>query len=240
MKQILLFACLLVAPVLVHAGEITLSYQTPSRGFATINLVNVSTKNFGTGNGTVTLKSSFVAGNCVVVFVTGNGNSGVTSITDNTSGGSNTYVNANIKSTVTTPSGNVEVWYSTNVAAGATTVTINTTNTGPQVWIYELSGVVTGQNPFDVTGVTNNGASTTTPAGPSLTTTNTNDYLIETCAFGGTLTGVNSPWTSQTVISGNDSASYAPGATGTYNATFTSGAANAFCSTGVAVLPAPQ
>jgi hypothetical protein len=107
------------------------------------------------------------------------------------------------------------------------------------VSVYEYAGAATS-SPVDVAGnlQTLNGGHTTMD-GPSLTTTNAGDVIVNSMITGNNVTGVNSPFTdflgTSNVACGI--ADYIPGAIGTYQATFTGGSDMHGAAGGVAFFP---
>jgi hypothetical protein len=164
----------------------------------------------------------------------------VTSMTDNATGGSNTYtqVPGAFGLTGTPPAGTTDIWYCPNCKSGATTLTItfSATVTFQQGGLLEYSGVALS-SPIDVAGVVTQQTGATT-SGPNLTITNAGDVLVAVCNVGNTVTGVNAPWVSEGNPNNQSAvAQYLPGATGTYSPTFT-GVSGGYCVSAAAFFPA--
>ena len=169
------------------------------------------------------------AGNLIVVCVmAGNGNNRVTSVTDNATGGSNTYVQCTgARSAVTTGiNGNrrfSDIWYCEGAArGGATTITVNfnnnTANFPSGVGVLEYSGALS-TGAFLTAGA--NSGSANPAVCPSLSVSTDGDVLV-TCITlaGGSVTSVASPWTLE--LNGQHGVvDYSGVATGTYNASIT-------------------
>lgn len=184
----------------------------------------------------ITISATGTGNLLVVTIIGGPGGQGISSITDNATGGSNTYIQ--------TPSGYVndgshvaDTWYAKNINSGATTVTVTIgTSTGSGncvIGVTEYSGADTSA-PLETSAHT---SSTGSPVGPALTTASTGSVLIAICEATSTgTTGVSSPWTS-TTVSIPFTADYLPGASGTYTANFTPTSSQAYVSSGASFLP---
>jgi hypothetical protein len=190
-----------------------------------------------TGTQTLITISATGSGNLIVVtLIGGPGGQDISSITDNATGGSNTYI--------ATPNGYIndgshvaDTWYAKNINSGATTVTVNiNTSTGSGncvIGITEYSGA-SSTSPLEISS---NASGSGAPVGPALTTLNTGSVLIATCYATSTGTsGVSSPWVS-TTGSLKFTADYLPGATGTYTANFTPVTSQAYVSSGASFVP---
>jgi len=135
----------------------------------------------------------------VVCIVAGNSGNTVSSITDNATGGSNTYVQApSARATQGsgTPKIFTDIWYCDQCKAGATPVTVtfaSSTGHTSAVGVMEWgSGIISP--PFD-TAAGNNGNGTPA-AGASVTTTAVNVLMACIGIASGTTNSVASPWTS--------------------------------------------
>lgn len=119
------------------------------------------------------------AGNLIVVGAGGGSSSvTVTGVTDNATGGSNTYVQAS-GARATATGHMVDCWYVLSAAhAGATTVTVTFSGSiSGDAFVMEVSGFTNCA--LDVVGVVNNGAQSGGLAvGATVTTTSTTGFII--------------------------------------------------------------
>jgi hypothetical protein len=115
----------------------------------------------------------------------------ITSVTDNDSGGANTYTLD--KSQLSSGNGLAAAYYVCSANAGSDTITVAYSSAPNTSWLEaaEISGNATS-NCLD-TSVAANFTSTTTPSAGSVTTTNANDILIASGA--GCSGGTCSTWT---------------------------------------------
>jgi hypothetical protein len=154
----------------------------------------------------VTIPSS-VAGNLIAVFCEGT-DSRPTNVTDNASGGSNTYTEVvGSRGAFSSGVGETSIWYSQTVRGGATTVTCTPVSDCYGSGANEYSGVLASGNPVDVSSGTVfilciGGTSC---SGAVITTTNAGDVIF---------TVVGSPYTDFLGGTGNGQATsnYIPGA----------------------------
>lgn len=118
--------------------------------------------------------------NNLIVVVAGGGSATitVTGVSDNATGGSNTYVQA--ASARATATGHmIDCWYVLSAAhAGATTVTVTfSSSISGDAFVMEVSGFTTAA--LDVVGTVNNGVQSGGQAtGASVTTTSTTGFII--------------------------------------------------------------
>lgn len=128
----------------------------------------------------VTVTSTAV-GALLVVCTGNNGTRTVVSVTDNATGGSNTYVQAS-GAAGTTGVDQTDVWYCLSAAhAGATTVTVTFSGVAgtfnKEAWVFEVSGFTSAA--FDLAAnVTNGTGVASTDTGASVTTTSTTGFLV--------------------------------------------------------------
>jgi hypothetical protein len=190
----------------------------------------------------VTITSS-TAGNCLVaVIAVGSQTAALTSVVDSTST-TWTVASTGYNSGTNT---RIEIWYRTNVPAGITTVTANKAATSRLVLnVSEWSGVAT-TTPVDVASGSNTGvgnASGTAHVGPSQTTTNAEDVVIQGISYpsAATVSSVGGGFAAQMTSAASSTsqtlqAQYRlPVATGTYQATWTLSAAIASGYAGIAL-----
>ena len=80
-------------------------------------------------------------GHLIAVAMMFNGKTSVTGVSDNATGGSNTYVSAGARSTTSTWS--TEIWYAVSSKPGATVVTPTFAGspTSVQITVWEVSGI---------------------------------------------------------------------------------------------------
>jgi hypothetical protein len=129
-------------------------------------------------------------GNLIAVALTFNGTTSVAGVSDNASGGSNTYVSAGARSTF----GNLstEIWYAVNSMPDATAVTPTFVGSPTYVGItsWEVSGLSTLAP--DAANVAFGTVVSNTP-GPAVTTTQVGDFIVSVLfAPVATFTGISS------------------------------------------------
>jgi RHS repeat-associated protein len=181
------------------------------------------------------------AGHMVAVVITADPPSTmVTSVTDNSSGGSCNYIEANALNVNTVTGGGLsDIWYCPNSKAGAFyfPATVSPATSGKlSIWAYEVSGLDT-ISPLDVSGIASDPGSHSTYTGVSLTTSAATDFLVEanegSC---GSPSSISAPWTLD-ASPGNDASAYLT-ATGNYQPTFTFTCAGSAVMSGAAFRPA--
>jgi hypothetical protein len=97
-------------------------------------------------------------------------------VTDNASGGSSTWVDAaNVDNG---SSGSVHMWYCLSLRAGATQVSVAVSNNSARAISYYAAGHSTATGAFDTSATTSLTGSATTHAGPTLTLTGSNDFIV--------------------------------------------------------------
>jgi hypothetical protein len=159
------------------------------------------------------------------VFVSSGG--AVSGVTDNASGGTNTYTRCT-NSVSTSSVCNIEIWYAVGIRSGATSITVVfSSGSSLGVELYEISGADTVA-PFDVANHANNQtAGTSGPpfkmANPSLTINFSREIII---ACEGNANGLLAPYVDDPFVCGATpdgfGASRVVIATGTYNASWDS------------------
>ncbi|MFZ0297350.1 MAG: hypothetical protein WAM13_03275 [Candidatus Sulfotelmatobacter sp.] len=116
------------------------------------------------------------SGHLVAVALIFNGKTSVASLSDNATGGSNTYVSAGARST----SGiwSTEIWYAVNSKPGATVVTPTLAAAAPQVQIavWEMSGL--SASAPDATNTSSGNLTLNNTPGAAVTTKQTGDFVV--------------------------------------------------------------
>ena len=130
-----------------------------------------------------TFAPTSTTGNLIVCIISTNGNgTGVvfSSMTDNGSGGANTYTDVGSTATLTSQ-GTTYIKYAKAAHTAVTSVTITTTgaSAGNTIGIgwYDLSGADTSA-PFGVAGALSNQTASTTPSGPNVNATTTGGIIV--------------------------------------------------------------
>jgi hypothetical protein len=115
-------------------------------------------------------------GNLIAVAVMFSGGTSITRISDNASGGGNTYVSAGARSTVGPLS--TEIWYAVNSKPGATLVTPTFTAASPHVELtaWEVSGV--SSLAPDAVGIASGSITVNNVPGPAVTTKQPGDFVL--------------------------------------------------------------
>lgn len=123
-----------------------------------------------------------------------NGGTSVSSVSDNATGGSNTYVSAGARATIGKQS--TEIWYAVNSKSGATVVTPTFAGspTHVEITVWEVSGI-SALLP-DVTNITSGTVTLNNTPGPAVTTTQVGDFILSV------LFAINSNFTA--ITSGNE------------------------------------
>ena len=116
------------------------------------------------------------SGHLIAVALMFNGKTSVASVSDNATGGSNTYVSAGARSTSGTWS--TEIWYAVSSKPGATVVTPTFAGSAPQVQlaVWEVSGL-SASAPDATNGSSGNLTLNNTP-GPAVTTKQVGDFIV--------------------------------------------------------------
>ena len=166
----------------------------------------------------------------------------VTSITDDATGGSNTYVSTGGRATTSSGGNSTEIWYAIN-KGGASNITVNWSGSDgyAQVWFAEYWGINTS-SPLDTSavGVVNNGTSTTTLNGAVVSTSIANEVLVSTAMVANLISQMDasSPFIPFPIIDGNDMAYYIASSQGSYGAVWDD-ADDEFSSSTAGFVPAP-
>ena len=133
-------------------------------------------------------------GHLIAVAMMFNGGTSVSSVSDNATGGSNTYVSAGARATIGKQS--TEIWYAVNSKSGATVVTPTFAGspTHVEITVWEVSGI-SALLP-DVTNITSGTVTLNNTPGPAVTTTQVGDFILSV------LFAINSNFTA--ITSGNE------------------------------------
>jgi hypothetical protein len=164
---------------------------------AAITVVHTNTPQSGSGTTCAETITSSGSGNLLVVSTLVSAAAiTVTSVTDNATGGSNTYVQATSSRAATTVLSG-DIWFAKNSSPGATTVTVhfNNSSAGCVVQTMEYAGADVSA-PFEI-GISGTGLTSTTAITASTTTSLPGDLIF--AAVGGetanTINSVASPYT---------------------------------------------
>lgn len=114
------------------------------------------------------------SGNLIVVALMFNGGTTVATVSDNAG---NAYVSAGAEAALTDRS--TEIWYAVNSKPGATAVTPTFAVNSPtvvQMTVWEVSGMSFGAP--DVTNTSSGNLSLNNTAGPAVTTTHADDFIV--------------------------------------------------------------
>jgi chitodextrinase len=181
------------------------------------SLIQVSQNQISSGSATsAAFNAPLRAGSTIVVYVIWN-NIGTLSLTDSRS---NTFVN--VGNPLTWGNGNsAQVFYATNIGAGADTVTAafrNSVTSFGIVYIHEYAGIST-TNPVDV-AVSASGSSGLLNSG-SATTTSINDLIFGAGVSDNAITAAGSGFTARDLAFGNMTEDHIAGSIGSYGATAT-------------------
>jgi hypothetical protein len=115
-------------------------------------------------------------GHLIAVAMMFNGKTSVASVSDNATGGSNTYVSAGARSTTSTWS--TEIWYAVSSRPGATVVTPTFAGspTSVQITLWEVSGI-SSLTP-DATNTSSGSVTLNNTPGAAVTTTQAGDFVV--------------------------------------------------------------
>jgi hypothetical protein len=115
-------------------------------------------------------------GHLIAVAMMFNGKTSVTGVSDNATGGSNTYVSAGARATTSTWS--TEIWYAVSSKSGATVITPTFAGspTSVQITAWEVSGVATSAP--DATNTSSGSVTLNNIPGPAVTTTQAGDFIV--------------------------------------------------------------
>jgi len=164
------------------------------------------------------------AGSVVIVAVTQDRETtvNVSSIADNAAGGGNVYVSAGVRTIDDVCGNTVEIWYATNVKAGATRVTVALDTPAPyELWVMEVSGL-SSTAPREAGKTIATQPAATLVSAPLVTTAG-RAFVVSTmasCGDGKQLVG-GSAFTALPALNGQDTAYLVTTAAGTYAASWT-------------------
>ncbi len=151
----------------------------------------------------------------------------INSMTDNAG---NMYLEAGAtQATRAAGSSSIDIWYSPNVSAGTTSITITPSVSGARndVVIWEFSGIAQAA-PVDATATLSNQPSSTAPTtSPSITTAAAREVAVALVEVSGGVNGIASgnPFTNDDILSGNGFAHLITSQAGTYQAQWSQGGA---------------
>jgi hypothetical protein len=141
-----------------------------------------------TGSKTISVAASGT-GNLIVVAMEIGSSATVSSITDNATGGSNTYVQVP-GARASYSAGASDIWYAKNSKVGATTITVTLSSGTPGALVaWQVAGISTTA-PLDVAAAANNQPASATPQGPAVTTTNAGDFVVSLAVVTNSITGM--------------------------------------------------
>lgn len=203
---------------------------------AQISLVHVTSCGTGAFPGTTCTIPATASGDLLVVgwdMISPASGPAISSISDNAG---NTYAEAgSAKASYSLAS--LDIWYSKNIAAGTTTITItptaSVTTAGAVVW--EFSGA-SSSSPLDVTGVLSNQAATATPVSPTLTTSSANEVIVAIADVDNSVTGIASgnAFTEDPSVFSNGFAHLLTSSAGSYFAQWNQSSSGTYASSAVA------
>lgn len=179
------------------------------------------------------------AGNLIVMGWQARGVSPSTNIVRVTDNAGNNYSEAGAAKSIDTGTGSVvDIWYTSNSLAGATTLTV--TPSAPvangAVMIWEFSGLVSGTNPLEATATLSNQPPTFSPVGASVNTSRAGDLVISLAAVSGKATGIatGNSFSTDSPLDGNGWAHLIVESSGTYQAGWTKSSSGTYASSTVA------
>ncbi len=180
-------------------------------------------------------------GHLIAVAVMFNGKTSVTGVSDNATGGSNTYVSAGARATTSTWSS--EIWYAVTSRPGATVVTpaFAGSPTSVQITVWEVSGI-SGLAP-DATSTSSGSVTLNNTPGAAVTATQAGDFIVSTLlANSASFAAISSgnEFTDDFTTFGNGWAhiTSASATAGTHQASwYTASPLGVYCSSTVAFLP---
>ena len=206
---------------------------------AQISLVNVSSCGPGTFPGTTCTIPATGSGHLLLVGwqIGGGGASTSTTIASIQDNSGNSYAEAGAAKSVDTAAASAsDVWYSANVAAGTTTITITPSASVPNVGvvIWEFAGVASSA-PLDATSVLNSQPASATPSGAPVTTTAAGDVVVSLITVANSVTGIASgSFTNDSLLKDNGWAHLITTSAGTYAAQWSQNPAGTYASSTVA------
>jgi hypothetical protein len=181
--------------------------------FATPQLVQTQL-NGGTGTSIGVVVTATTA-NSLVVVATGSWgpSSTIAGVSDDAG---NIYVSANARAT--TGAGAGEIWYASNAAAGATTITVTwISSTNTEAWVAEVSAM--DPTPLDTVAVQSDGVITNPVSAPTVTTT-APAFVVTMLGGVSSVGAIHAPFTAMPTLYGDDMAYTIATAAGAYGATW--------------------
>ncbi len=152
------------------------SNLSPTATFTALPSWAIVNKTSNAGNITTLTIPATGSGHLIAVALMLNGSTTVSSISDNATGGSNTYVSAGARATL--GAGSAEIWYAVNSNPGATVITPTLVGspTRVQITVWEVSGVSTLRP--DATNISSGSVVQNDTPGPAVTTTQVGDFIV--------------------------------------------------------------
>lgn len=197
-----------------------------------------------TGGSCITPITATTAGDFIAVACESDTSGYATNVTDNGSGGSNTYTEIlGSRGGITAVAATTSIWYTQSTHGGVTSVTCTTPSGCFGTAVYTYSGVLASGNPVDSsTGSVQQTGSGSSDLGAPTTTTNSGDVIFTFIVPLNSITAVAAPYTNfiENTTNGDASADYLPGTTLTNNqANWTdSGSGGGYGTSVAAFLPA--
>jgi len=170
---------------------------------------------------TITIPATSTGNTLIVTATWAAPNCNLTSVTDNASGGSNSYVTTNANGNYSF--GTTSIWYAKNVKAGATSVTISSSTCvgeGVGVAIYEVAGL-SATSPLDQASGTGELGRSTTANAPLVTPTSACTFIVSAVCVETFVTSGTNAFTNFVDIYGNGQSYYlTQSASGSYGASW--------------------
>jgi hypothetical protein len=217
-------------------------FAMPRDARAAINLIQVKRDGNSCTNQSsiaVTINASGLGNLLAVGAITSNVEGMITGITDNASGGSNSYVSANAFAARTIAG--VDIWYAKNSKAGASTITVNASSGGLfGVVVWELSGVDTIA-PLHSTSTLNTQPASSSPVGATATTTIPAAAIVSLITAFNTITGIHAgnPFTNDYTVCNEGQAHLIATSSGAFSAQWDQSVAGEYGTNAVSFKPAP-
>lgn len=185
----------------------------PSGGGGTVTLINTTNCASKTSGASCTIPATGAGNHLVFAIGVNNSGASVTGIT----GGSNTSAQFSGSACALTASSGCELWVTTSITTGTTSVAVNLSAGSAVYVVYEIHG----STATDQVGILNNQVSTTSPVSPSLTIATASEFFAGVLVPAVGCTNVSAGWTLDSTTSGYCIASRITSSTGTYQATYT-------------------
>jgi len=162
------------------------------------------------------------SGDFLAVLVIYSGAASVASVTDDASGGGDTYASASLLSIAPGNCQASEIWYARDLKAGATSVSVTMTAgvTSLWVWVLEASGMRESGGVDN--GTDGTGGATNTITAPTVTPTGAPALVVSAVGSCGSIGGISggNPFTALPAQGGNGAAYYIALTPGTYGPVF--------------------